>query len=44
MGILDFMIIGIIAVAFFAAVRYMKKNGSGCGGCTGDCASCGKKK
>ncbi|WP_458408330.1 hypothetical protein [Anaerotignum sp.] len=44
MGILDYIIIGIIAVAFIAAVRHMKKNGSSCGGCNGDCASCGKKK
>ena len=44
MGILDFIIFGIIAVAFFAAVRYIKKNGSGCSGCNGDCSSCGKKK
>ena len=44
MGILDFIIIGIIAVAFFAAVRYIKKNCSGCSGCSGDCSSCGKKK
>ena len=43
MGILDFLIIGIVAVAFLAAVRFLKKNGSGCGGCSGDCMNCSKK-
>ncbi len=44
MGILDFLILGVVGVAFLAAVRHLKKHGSGCGGCTGDCSSCGKKK
>lgn len=44
MAILDYLVIGVIAVAFFAAVRHLKKNGSGCGGCSGDCSRCGKKK
>ena len=41
---MDIIIIGSIGVAFLAAVRHMRKNGTGCGGCSGDCASCGKKK
>ena len=44
MAILDYLVIGVIAVAFFAAVRFLKKNGSGCGGCSGDCSNCGKKR
>ncbi len=44
MGILDILILGVIGGAFLAAVHYMKKHGSGCGGCKGDCSSCGKKK
>ncbi|MBQ5589642.1 MAG: FeoB-associated Cys-rich membrane protein [Anaerotignum sp.] len=44
MGVLDYIIIGIVAAAFFAAVRHLKKNGSGCGGCSGDCMNCSKKK
>ena len=44
MGILDFIIIGIVAVAFIVALRFMKKNGSGCGGCSGDCMRCSKQK
>ena len=44
MGVLDIIIIGAVAVGFLAAVRYLKKNGSGCGGCKGDCLNCSKKK
>ena len=44
MGVLDYIIIGVVAVAFLAAVRHLKKNGSGCGGCNGDCLNCSKKK
>ena len=44
MGILDIVIVAVIAVCFLAAVRYLKKNGSGCGGCSGDCMNCSKKK
>lgn len=44
MGILDYLIIGSIAAAFLAAVRFLKKNGSGCGGCSGDCMKCSRKK
>ena len=44
MGILDFIIIGIVAVAFLAAVRHLRKNGSGCCSCNGDCMNCSKKK
>ena len=43
MGLLDYIIIGIVGVAFLAALRFLKKNGTGCGGCKGDCASCHKK-
>jgi len=44
MGVMDVIIIGIVAVAFLAAVRHIKKHGSGCGGCNGDCMNCSKKK
>lgn len=44
MGILDYIILGVVAVAFLAAVRHLKKHGSGCGGCSGDCTNCSKRK
>ncbi|MBQ9091994.1 MAG: FeoB-associated Cys-rich membrane protein [Anaerotignum sp.] len=44
MGILDFLIIGIVAAAFLAAIRFLKKNGNRCGGCSGDCMNCSKNK
>lgn len=44
MGILDYVILLAVAAAFFAAIRFLKKNGARCGGCAGDCSSCGKKK
>lgn len=44
MAILDYLVIGVIAAAFLAAVRHLKKNGSGCGGCSGDCNQCAKGK
>ena len=44
MGFLDYMIIGIVGIAFLAALRFLKKNGTGCGNCKGDCASCHKKE
>lgn len=44
MGILDYLILAVIAAGLLAAVRFLRKNGSGCGGCAGDCANCGKKK
>lgn len=44
MGILDYLILAAVAIGILAAVRFMKKNGSACGGCSGDCAHCGKKK
>lgn len=43
MGIVDYLIIGAIAAACIGAVRFLKKNGMGCGGCTGDCSHCKKK-
>lgn len=44
MGILDVIILGIVAVAIAAAVGFLKKNGTGCGGCSGDCSRCSKKR
>lgn len=38
------LLLAIIVVVFFAvrSVIRAKKSGKGCGGCSGDCASCGK--
>ena len=44
MGIFDYLIIGAVVVGMIAAIRYMKKNGTGCGCCTGDCSSCSKRR
>lgn len=44
MVIFDYLILGAILVAFVAAIRFLKKNGTGCGGCSGDCSSCSKKR
>lgn len=44
MGILDYLILAVITAGLLAAVRFLQKHGSGCGGCAGDCANCGKKK
>ena len=44
MKLLDIVLILAILVIVFFAVRSViraRKNGGGCGGCTGDCASCG---
>lgn len=44
MGIFDYLILGAILVALIAAIRFLKKNGTGCGGCNGDCGRCSKKR
>lgn len=44
MGIFDYLIIGTVVIALIAAIRFLKKNGAGCGGCVGDCSSCSKRK
>jgi hypothetical protein len=43
MGILDYIILGLIALGFIGAVRRMKKNG-GCCGCGGSCGQCKKER
>ena len=44
MGILDYIILGVVGTAFLAAVRFLKKNGNRCSGCKGDCSRCSGKK
>lgn len=44
MGIFDYLILGAILVALIFAIRFLKKNGTGCGGCSGDCSNCRKKR
>lgn len=43
MGLLDYIILGCIAVGVILAIRYMKKKG-GCCGCSGNCNQCKKEK
>lgn len=45
MNLIDMLLCLVILAAVCFAVRAVvraRKNGGGCGGCTGDCASCGK--
>lgn len=42
MGGLDILILAVVALALFFALRRMKRGG--CCGCCGDCRNCGKKK
>ena len=45
MKLIDVLILLALLVGVVFAVRSIvraRKNGGGCGGCTGDCASCGK--
>ena len=44
MGVADYILLAIVGAAFAAAVRFLKKNGTGCGGCKGDCTECEKQK
>ena len=44
MGLLDYLILAVVAGGVLAAVRYLKRHGTSCGGCSGDCAHCRKKK
>ncbi|MEM1484650.1 FeoB-associated Cys-rich membrane protein [Oscillospiraceae bacterium PP1C4] len=41
MGLGDFIIIGVIAVLLFFAIRYSVRHKGGCGGCSG-CSGCPK--
>ena len=43
MSILDYVILGLIALGLIGAVRYIRKNG-GCCGCHGNCRNCKKEK
>ncbi|WP_304507665.1 FeoB-associated Cys-rich membrane protein [Anaerotignum sp.] len=43
MHILDFIILGLIAIGILLAIRRMKKKG-GCCGCAGNCSHCKKEK
>ena len=45
MKLIDVILIAVLLVAAGFAVRSIlraRKNGGGCGGCTGNCASCGR--
>jgi len=44
MGILDILLLGLVAAGCIGAIRFLKKNGTGCGGCTGDCGSCKRNR
>ena len=44
MGILDWLLLALIALWLVLGIRALRRGGGscGCGGCSGDCASCGR--
>ncbi|MFR1725006.1 FeoB-associated Cys-rich membrane protein [Emergencia timonensis] len=43
MGLIDILIVAVVAAALFFAVRFIRRSKggcSGCNGCSGNCASC----
>ena len=44
MNLVDWCVLVLVGVALFFAIRYLRRHGNPCGGCSGDCSQCKRKK